>query len=101
MLLSLFKSSIPVSVIPFRTDYYHLQRVQVERNGNLFDSVDLVKLDFAQQNKQFTFTDFNLSNIIASGATHLLKPTQFDNVNIDKVIDDTLTALNHAQELQN
>lgn len=100
MLLRLFHSSVPVVVAPFRTDYFHLQRIQVERDGDMVDSVDLVRFDFSQQNKQFTYTDFNLSNIIAAGATHLLKPTQFDNVNVDKVIDDTLIALNYAQELQ-
>lgn len=100
MLTRLFKFSVPISVSPFRTDYFHLQRVQVERDGNMVDSVDLVKFDFTQQNKQFTYKDFNLSNILAAGATHLLKPTQFDNVNVDKVIDDTLIALNHAQQLQ-
>jgi hypothetical protein len=99
MLISLFSARIPTPAVFVRHDYNHLEKVQVENHGSLSYSVQMRNLDFSEKNKQFVYSDFDLGNIIATGAVNMLRPVQFQGVNVDNVISDTLKALNHAQQL--
>ena len=63
-----------------KTGYNRFQPVMNAESGTMSKFCQCVYYDPAVDSQKFTSTDFGLDNIIARGATHMLKPVVMSSV---------------------
>lgn len=68
-------------------DEYELKKIRKVDNGIITEEYERVKVDLSERNKGMKSSDFNLTNLLAVGATDLLKPAVINSQNVDAVLD--------------
>lgn len=65
-----------------------------EQNGSIVRSTEFKDVCIEDNFKQFSVFDFEIANIMATGAVHLLKPVSFNNSDVDNLVGqvDTIAA---------
>lgn len=65
---------------PLQCSYIKLDKVDDEKNGILVKRSVFKEFDFSLGFSNIHYADFGLSNILAVGATHLLRPCMMKNL---------------------
>lgn len=98
------KNRVPENIeIKISPRYTRLVPVQVEKNGVIVNSSEFREFDFSKESV-FQSSDFLLQNIMAVGATHMLRPvmmTTLSDMNVaDRFENYTITPSNQPTNVQ-
>lgn len=67
---------------PIQCSYIKLDKVDDEKNGTLVKRSVFKEFDFSLCFSNIHYADFGLSNILAVGATNLLRPCMMKNLDV-------------------
>lgn len=98
MFYHLIKNPLPVVIVPFRNSYTKLSPKSVDNAGVVVRSSIFEESSTKESLNSFDFNDFQISNLIAIGATDVLKETYMSDTNSFDVIENvanSLKSLNH------
>lgn len=79
-MMELYSKRCSRSMHPVEHTYLKLDKVEESKNGVLVKRSVFKEHDFSKDFAEIAFSDFALGNILAVGATHLLKPVMMSNL---------------------
>lgn len=102
MFYELLTRKFEPAVASFDCTYRKLQSEQVSKNGVLTKKSVIKRFSSADVLNKFNADDFNLSNILSTGAFDMLKPTYMvdtNNLNVVDQVEKTIKNIKNEQSV--
>ena len=86
MLEQIYVKKQPCPMVAISSSSRLLVTSNSEQNGSLVRTTEFKDVCVEDNFKQFSILDFEIGNIMATGAVHLLKPVTFNNSDVDNIV---------------